>query len=236
MKNEKDKKKKSFLKKLLKQAKKEIKENPITLTISLITIIATVIISVRQISIEQKSAEFDRLLQTPCLNDTITYHANDVTVSVENVGESTIIIEDIIIKDNGIEKPYKNLFDCVDEELPQKNENGEIVKDKTKLETYKSVDDNEPVSVYIDRSWIRGYETDLIGETRPARDSIILLLFGPSDPNSIDAEEKEHQIRGMRHLLKDYEIEIKYRAIFQDEDDLSSLIITFDTYKDKFIQ
>ena len=97
-------------------------------------------------------------------------------------------------------------------------------------------DDNEPVSVYIDRSWIRGYETDLIGETRPARDSIILLLFGPSDPNSIDAEEKEHQIRGMRHLLKDYEIEIKYRAIFQDEDDLSSLIITFDTYKDKFIQ
>lgn len=40
----------------------------------------------------------------------------------------------------------------------------------------------------------------------------------------------------MRHLLKDYEIEIKYRAIFQNEDDLSSLIITFDTYKDKFIQ
>ena len=54
MKNEKDSKKKSFPKKLLKQAKKEVRQNPITLTISIITIIATVIISVRQISIEQK--------------------------------------------------------------------------------------------------------------------------------------------------------------------------------------
>ncbi len=236
MKNEKDSKKKSFPKKLLKQAKKEVRQNPITLTISIITIIATVIISVRQISIEQKNAEFDRLLQTPCLNDTITYHANDVTVSIENVGESIIVIEDIIIKDNGIEKSYKDLYYCVEEELPEKDQNGTIIPDESKLETYESADENGPVSVYIDSSWINSYEIDIIGDPLPSKESLYLLVFEPDNPENMNQEEITHQIRAMRHLLKDYEIEIKYRAIFQDEDDLSSLIITFDTYKDKFIQ
>lgn len=233
MKNEKDRKKKSFLKKLLKQAKKEIKENPITLILG---IIATAIFSGRQLSLEQNNAQFDRLLQTPCLKEDISFRPNDVTVRIDNVGESIIVIEDIFIKNDGIEKSYKDLYYCVEEELPEKDQNGTIIPDESKLETYESEDENEPVSVYIDSSWIDSYVIDIIGDPLPSEDGINLLVFQPDDPENMDQEEITHQIRAMRHLLKDYEIEIKYRAIFQDEDDLSSLIITFDAYKNSFIQ
>lgn len=195
-------------------AKIEIRSK-VSFIMSIISLVVTIYVAWYT---AERNENWEKQIQRPYLVSNLEDGRDDVAITIENKGEGTAVIEDVVIKENGEEKESEDLVDCILMRIDQSNEG----------ERFKIKGDSKAVNVTIKKEYITEYSKSIIKDAIEAHNSMILFGFYPKETDNTN------QIRAMKHALKDYEIDIYYRAVYDDVDDTELLTVNFEDFQDRF--